>query len=529
MSADLFYRTEDLDPEEVIDYYVETKKDREIVDYLKSRTPIILKGSRGVGKSFLLRVAEQEMDEEFKDKRQLPVYLTFGKTAVLRIQEGGFIPWMMSRMAMGLNQALMGRGLSVPANSSIKKLVDSESGVSLAEQVVTGYENFWDNSDTVGLLGELPDLDSFKSSIVDTCAELDIKRVVFLIDEAAHIFVPSQQREFFTMMRDLRSSKIAVKAAVYPGVTSYGPSFQPVHDATVVAVDRSVADEQYASSMREIVIKQDGALEKSIAKRGEDFDILSFAATGNPRILLNTISYNGIGSSNQFSKAIREYYRNNIWQEHSDLADRYPGHRTLIDWGRVFIETSVLPSLHGRNADKEVGEMVSAIWVHRDAPRALSEALRLLCYSGILQEGESGVKGTRSEIGTRYLVNLGCNLAQDSSPLEYGKKIRSSTAAKRFVEYGKNHSAFKDISEFDPSAAVSEDNKALYARLDEPISVLDLTESQLSKLAQADIRTVRQALMAPEEDFQKIHYVGPVRSRRIRNAAIAATLEYLSG
>lgn len=378
-------------------------------------------------------------------------------------------------------------------------------------------------------MGELPDLDSFKDAIESACLELQIKRVVFLIDEAAHIFVPSQQREFFTMMRDLRSSKIAVKAAVYPGVTSYGPSFQPVHDATVVAVDRSVADEQYASSMREMVIKQDGSLEKAILKRGEDFDILSFAATGNPRILLNTISYNGIGNSSQFSKAIREYYRNNIWQEHSDLADRYPGHRTLIDWGRVFIESSVLPSLHARNVDKADGEMVSAIWIHRDAPRAVSEALRLLCYSGILQEGESGVKGTRSEIGTRYLVNLGCNLAQDSNPLDYGKKIRSSTAVKRFVEYGKNHQAFKDIAGFNPSAAVSEDNDALYARLDESIDVLDLTSSQVSKLKQAEIFTVRQALMASEEDFRKIRYVGHVRSRRIRNAAVAATLEYLSG
>lgn len=150
MSADLFYRTEDLDPEEVIEYYVETNTDREIVDFLKSRTPVVLKGSRGVGKSFLLRVAEQEMGNEFEDRRQLPVYLTFGKTAVLRIQEGGFIPWMMSRMAMGLEQALIRRGLSVPANSSIKELVDSKSGASLAEQVVSGYEKFWENNDTIG-------------------------------------------------------------------------------------------------------------------------------------------------------------------------------------------------------------------------------------------------------------------------------------------------------------------------------------------------------------------------------------------
>ena len=54
--------------------------------------------------------------------------------------------------------------------------------------------------------------------------------------------------------------------------------------------------------------------------------------------------------------------------------------------------------------------------------KTVREALSLLCYSGILLEGVSGIRATRSEVGTRYFVNLGCNFAQDAEPIAYGAK-----------------------------------------------------------------------------------------------------------
>jgi hypothetical protein len=36
-------------------------------------------------------------------------------------------------------------------------------------------------------------------------------------------------------------------------------------------------------------------------------------------------------------------------------------------------------------------------------------------------------------------------------------------------------------------------------------------------------------LGATEADLQKAYYIGDVRSRRMRNAAVAAVFEYLSG
>ena len=52
-AANFRYRTEDFMLNEILESYVETSTDRRIVDKLKSRSPIVLRGSRGVGKSFL--------------------------------------------------------------------------------------------------------------------------------------------------------------------------------------------------------------------------------------------------------------------------------------------------------------------------------------------------------------------------------------------------------------------------------------------------------------------------------------------
>ena len=79
--AEFFYRTEDIKPDEVTRYFVETKRDREIINALKAGNPVVLAGSRGVGKSFLLRVAESELQQDFGAQHVLPVYVSFSSSS----------------------------------------------------------------------------------------------------------------------------------------------------------------------------------------------------------------------------------------------------------------------------------------------------------------------------------------------------------------------------------------------------------------------------------------------------------------
>ena len=84
---ELQFRTEDLTLEEVGDLFVETAFDRQTINSLKSKKTIVLQGARGVGKSFLLKVAQKELDETFGSDRVLAVYVTFNKAGLLQTSD----------------------------------------------------------------------------------------------------------------------------------------------------------------------------------------------------------------------------------------------------------------------------------------------------------------------------------------------------------------------------------------------------------------------------------------------------------
>jgi hypothetical protein len=529
--GDLFFRTEDIRVEDILGYLVETDIDRQVIDTLKGRSPVVLRGSRGVGKSFLLRSAQAELTSSFQTRRVLPVYVTFARAGLITTPAPDrFLAWMTAKICNRIVRATTGFGLALPDGSAVAAIRGGPAPEtpSRMEQTERFFEDAWRGNSPDARVQDLPGPEIVRDAVEDLCRLANLTRVTLFVDEAAHVFIPEQQRQFFTLMRDLRSPYVSVKAAVYPGATAFGDSFQPTHDATVLDLDRVVTDAEYASVMRELVLKQDASLARSIQQYGEAFDTLAYACTGNPRILLKTVARSTPFNRRTVQDTIRAYYREEIWGEHSSLASRYPGHRDLIDWGRRFVETSVLPELYKRNRGR-AGETSSYLWVHRDAPQAVREALRLLCYSGILQEGVSGIRATRSEVGTRYMVNLGCQFALDADPIAFGTRLRQGLSVRRMIEFGANHSAYQPINLLKIDELDLASNIALTTRLQAPSTVLDVTAFQRDKLQELGMVTIGDVLAASEADFTKAYYVGRVRSRQMQNAAVAAVLEYLSG
>lgn len=538
--ADLIYRTEDIPGEEVLSLFVETSQDRAIIDSLKGVTPVVLIGSRGVGKSFLFRVAEEELLASFHTTRILPVYVTFTKSSLLHTSDPQqFQHWMMARLCSRVLKSLRARGffaspphsISVVAGGSVDP---TSSGKARIEEIADKFEDSWRQPGSHVDITGLPSVEDFKDAIEDICHVAGIKRFSILFDEAAHIFRPEQQRQFFTLFRDLRSPYISCNAAVYPGVTSYGDTFQPAHDATMLTLDRNISSDNYVPLMREMVIKQveaDSDLLESIIKNGQNFAVLAYASSGNPRILLKTITRASAMTSRAINELLREYYRSEIWSEHSLLCDKYPGHTELIDWGRRFIENEVLPDLHKKNIQYLETDKNSTcfFWLHRDAPQPIKEALRLLAYTGIVSEHATGIKATRSEIGTRYAVNLGCLFSLESSPTTMGFKIAKSLTPKRMIEFGMNHSVYQDLLQAVPSFAEPDISEILSRELGKSVDILDISPWQKQTLKEMDLQTIGDVLRATETKLQVAKYVGEKRARRMRSAAIAAVYEYLSG
>lgn len=532
-ASDLFYRTEDIALDDIQGLFVETAADRRLVDACKGRASIVLQGSRGVGKSFILRVAQAELEKRFESDGVLPVYVTFNKAGLLQTGEPlQFQHWMMAKLCSRIIRAVRQRGIVAQTTSVLPALAQgSNSDASVQDRLADmeqRFENSWRNPGAG--VGSAQGLDPqlLKDAVEDLCAETSLRRLVLLVDEAAHVFIPEQQRQFFTLMRDLRSPHISVKAAVYPGVTSFGDSFQMSHDATLMSVDRDILDDGFLEAMREIVLKQDPELGGLIRRYGEAFDALSFASTGNPRILLKTLARAAPFNATNVQRSIREYYRESIWAEHSALADRYIGHAALIDWGREFIEAHVIGELHDRNKRTD-GDGSIALWIHRDAPASVKEALRLLCYSGILQEAGSGLRATRSGTGSRYVVNIGCSVVQDSDPVGYATRLRRQASIKRMIEFGPNHPRYRSIATLDLGSLEGAQHVALGVQMQRSTDELDLSPFLRGKLGELGFDTVGKVLAASEDDFRNAKWIGQVRARQMMNAATTAVLEYISG
>ncbi|NYT63378.1 hypothetical protein H0A66_13750 [Alcaligenaceae bacterium] len=535
--ADFFFRTEDIRPDEVLEYFVETSKDRQIVDALKNRNPVVLVGSRGVGKSFLLRVAQKELMDAFETDRVFPVYISFVRSSLLQSSDPDqFKNWMLARICSSVMRGLTKAGLLGGVPKSIGLLAGGTVTTTLertkVEEIADAYEASWKTPQIAVSAEGLPSIDDFKEALEDLGDELDISRFALLFDEAAHIFLPEQQRQFFTIFRDLRSHCITCNAAVYPGVTTFGETFQPVHDATMLTIDRDILSTDYVENMREIVQKQaDSNLLAQIAQYGKNFSTLAYAATGNPRLLLKTIAQCPKINSQQVNETIKEFYRTEIWAEHSTLSEKYLGHKALIDWGREFIEAQVLPDIKAKNDQYLSSDKATSafFWIHRDAPELIKEALRVLAYTGIVVEHAVGIKASRAEIGKRYVINLGCLFSLEVSPTNSAFEIAKELTPKRMTEYGSNHPSYKKLT--DQAALITSDGmtSALNVQLDRPATVLDLTTWQLEKLAELELTTVRDVLNSTEKKLKEANYVGDVRARRMRNAAVAAVLEYLSG
>lgn len=534
-TSEFVIRTEDLRLDQALEVFVETERDKQLISDLRSHTPLIIEGSRGTGKSLLLRVCEQRQLDSFLVDRILPVYVTFQKSSLLNSpNEAQFLHWMLSRICSGISRAVQRQGLVVSSRNTLRVLTGQETvsgGTTKMEEIAAAYESSYRTPHTAIDDGSIPSVEVFRDTIQDLCEALSLTRINLLFDEAAHIFRPEQQRQFFTLFRDLRSPYMTCNAAVYPGVTAYGGVFESTHDATIEQLSRDVTSPDYLVHMRDIVLRQAGSdLQKDIERNGANFDALAIAVTGNPRLLLKTVSMSGRLNTASVQTTLREFYREGVWAEHSSLSERYPGHRELIDWGRRLISNSAIPEASRRNADpNRKSEQTAIAWFHRDTPAAAKEAIRLLTYTGVLTKLDEGVLGSWSQPGTRYLINLGCLVATSSEPIASITELRRGLSIRRFVSYGSNHPSLVAIANSVGDFVEADVAATLWNALNRSIDDLDLTDYQRSALKSMGIDTVGKALNSKEESFQSIKWIGPVRSRQMMNVVTSAVLEFLSG
>jgi hypothetical protein len=528
-----YYRTESIRKDEILKLFVESKIERDILNAFKSHSHIVLEGSRGSGKSFLMKVAQTEILESFEANKILPIYVTFMQSSLLHSSDPNqFYHWMLAKIIKETLKVFQKNGLVVSQYAnSLLGTTESNNLQLIVNRFESSYKSPKVNIDTT----TLPELSEVIDAIEEICVENNINRLIYFFDESAHVFRPEQQRQFFTLFRDYKSPYISCNAAVYPGVTHYGNSFEMTHDAIYMRIDRDLLSPNYVNEMKEMVLKQGGeSWERIINKHMDLFNTLVFSAGGNPRLLLKTLDKCEKFNTASVNDVIRNFYRSEIWLEHTQLGEKYKGHKSIIDWGRTFIEDNVIPTTISKNNDRvDRGQKESTIyfWISKDVPEQVKEALRLLNYTGIIRKYDSGVKATKSKIGDRFEIKFGCLLSQYSAPITTSKSIIENVKLDMFTEYGQNNSAFtslsiETISDFSDAEFLS----SLQSQLSKSIKGLDLTYWQKNKLEEIKIVTIEQLLDITEDELiTKLYQVGPVRARTMKNSATAELLETISG
>ncbi|NKN14524.1 hypothetical protein GFL86_23825 [Rhizobium laguerreae] len=485
-----------------------------------------------------MRIAEAKVETD--NAAALSVFVSFNISSLVATDDRlQFYHWMLAKTLKALINKLRKRGLSVSpfaasllSNDEFSEQADVERDL---RHIVKQFEESYRGQSQVAI-SSLPDIEDVKEAIESICVENNLERVYFFFDEAAHVFRPDQQRQFFSLYKDLRSPFITCNAAIYPGVTFFGDSFEPNHDCIYKRLERNITDSDYLQYFKDIVDKQcDENLRANIDAQRDIFNTLVLASGGNPRNLLRTLQDLDKINSSSINKQIKTFYRGLIWQEHTERGEKYRGHQALIDWGRDFLEKQVIPAIeHFNNSrkDKGVDESTIYFWIHKDCPASVKEALRLLTYTGIIRKVDASIRATRSELGARYEVKYGCVIASESSPTIESPTFFKNLSLKKFPEFGRNHPAYAEIKDIKSHQLTEEQYvRSLAHMLAKPIDVLNLlTEWQKSKLRAAGINSIEELHLKTEEDLiDKIYQVGPARARIMKNAANAELLEYLSG
>jgi len=567
-------RCEDLVYEQIPELTVLGKYERKVVDTLKQMGAHLLQGSRGVGKSMLMRQAEVELDDDFSEERKLAVYVSFKTSTLLEgvkaDERNAFQVWVGVKILQALYEKLL--MLDVIGNEKVddpySRVFGFKSGkktsdilrekIHKLQKLATVKNNGREELiSEIGkeFLDKVNDITFINELIKDIMKEYNINKINFLFDEAAHTFIPEQQEIFFEIFKLLHGGEIAVKAAVYPTVTSYGRNFEIGQDAIVIKMDRFETGLAGRKTNRELYrsillkrLPQKGKLRKDILSKGKILDQCIDLSTGNPRSflhLLNSTIDKGY-SDRALLLATQEFVDTSLLPYHNNLTKRLPKYSHHVRTGIDLLKDYIIPQIREKNHRKKKKQYQSAYFtIQRDMSPNLKLALDILCYSGVLSN-QGTVKIADRKTGLRYMVHLAILFTQRAFLFSDLHEAIKSLSLTDYREFNKNDPniesyllALKEASDKCPNCSTEVPANAKFCSecgmkidvksivgslLDEPVSELEIGK-RLAARVKTHYPCVGDVIQATREELKGIKYIKEVRSRIIKNAAE----EFISG
>lgn len=589
ISEQLAIRAESLTQEDVRKFFIDEAG--ESVHRLLDSKQYLVEGSRGVGKTMLMRYAETEADKDFLSKKILACYISFEdslKIERLKVTNAAeynpFLQWTMAKILKALLDKISSLKIDKEEKEKVS-LMNNLGKVFGTTYEIYSYKNLLEeyisiietaqhktsedirklalqklNVNTEDMFKALNNPIVFKRFLEKFCKDDNLCRLVFLFDEAAHTLSEQQQEEFFSFMKGLRSPRIACKAAVYPGISSYGKDFDYGHDARVLHLDRKPEDKESYLNFFKKVLKKRTSEDKTWEELNKNQRVLEafiIACFGNPRhlfLLVDEIDQ-AVPRKKYLPKIIKNYVDQNLWKYYLGLERRLERFKVPVETGYNFIINLVISNLRTQNNSwrkRKRPELSIYFAIENEIFDDLKNMLGVLIYSGILSErGQQSIG--QNKYGKVYAVNTAVCISENvlrEDKLTGGtfkgeidklnkqrvkiyykgtKKITEmiSTLAKGDVltcpNCGKERKKEWKICPYCIKPYPKEES--LYEKLRQHSVDYLLISERLKSRVKEKFNTIGQILDASEEEVDEIYYVGTVRVKIIKTAAI----EYMAG
>ncbi|MCT2534777.1 hypothetical protein NC661_04440 [Aquibacillus koreensis] len=411
-------RTESLNNEFIREYFIEYSKEK--VQRLTDSEQYIFEGSRGIGKTMLMKYAAIITNEAYNQNSVLGVWVSFEESIRLeriKVVDTGIDPFLQWTMGKILHEVLTTIINLQPSN--LERLNQRLSSIFDSDQPQNNYKMYakllsnyitiletGDIEDNVILQDQAPSkrlssiLDnpnSFKSFLKELISDFDLKRIVLLFDEAAHVFSHSQQEKFFSFFKGLRDPQIACKAAVYPGITNYGKYFEKGQDAKELNLNWSPTNKENVKYIEQILKTRIQAYDKNywnkLTVNQDIIKIICLCSNGNPRFafhIIDELESNGAFNKNtiQMQKVINSIrlVLGTKWKEFSTLRNRLVKYKDYITEAEILVKDFLIPNLREwNNKRKGKGDKLSSgFYVSTTVYDKISQVFEVLAYSNLL-------------------------------------------------------------------------------------------------------------------------------------------------
>lgn len=538
-------RAERLSRDELQQWTALTEIDKQVIEKLKGPGVKLLRGPRGSGKSTLLKFAYYEsLDSE----QVLPVYVNYSHSLALEPLFHShanalrlFRQWLLLKIIVGVQDALR----DVKASED-KALI---AKAALAKQIIRDLER--------GVIADELDLEASPSELIEfletTAINNERSRCVLLLDDAAHAFSIEQQREFFEVFRQLRSRRVACKAAIYPGITSFSHSFNVGHEAEIIEAWYDPGEEYYLPLMRRIVSKRLGS---DLQRLGPNIDeyvtVLALAASGQPRGFLNMLS-EVIGDPSapkaptrrKVMSAVEEYatYVDGVFRS---LGDKFPRYGAFVVVGEE-VKNQILSIFAGFNKGKLPEKRTQAFGLKEPISDKLEKILQFLEYSGIVRKLRAHSRG---KIGSYQRYQLHSAVIYAGGGVGLGQTFTTAELVKSISNFDPH-----EYCKVSPSKLLQEKVEALALNLPpcticgavrlsaeqkfcmkcgtklteaslyqellrKPISALSIPQKKKDGiLKHTQLRTIQDIILDDKQTILEVPRIGKVWGFRIRNLA----------